>query len=97
MFICPLKTFHLSIRNHNEPYTPLKGAAILDLPKMADLVVVLVFRVILTQIFTFNIFEEKYNFFFQNVLSIDRTFLTIFFKELIFSLVSMLKPFFAKF
>ena len=35
-------------------------------------------------------------FFFQNVLSIDRTFLTIFFKELILSLVSMLKPFFCE-
>ena len=67
---------------------------------MADLVVVLVFRVILTQIFTFNIFEEKYKcfffFFFQTVLRFDRTFLMIFFKELIFSLVSMLKPFFVK-
>ena len=52
------------MRNHNEPYTPVKGAAILDLPKMAHLVVVLVFRVILTQIFTFNIFEEKYKCFF---------------------------------
>ena len=94
----PLKTFHVSISNQNcsrkEPYVPVKGAAILDLPMMQCEWHGWLF-------FSFscnpgkNVYFQQLRgeiqlfFFFPNILSTDPTILTICLKELILRLVSI--------